>query len=147
VLGASPNFNVDWRWYKTQTAEDPGFNSVFLDQYRKNIMNFLDYRVVMPPQHEDVGGRLLALADELFDTTVDMESRGSTDRMLEVLQMLDEVIGLIPEYNVATRNSLEELSQFLRTPTLRAATHGLPTFTKFFGRGQQYLSWTPARTE
>ncbi|MEQ8815095.1 MAG: class I SAM-dependent methyltransferase [Thalassobaculum sp.] len=146
VFGASPNFGVDWRWYKTLTGEDPGFNSVFLDQYRKNIMNFLDYRVVMPPQDEDVGARVLALADDLFDTTVDMETRGTNDRLPHVLQILDEITRFATEDNAVTRKSLEELSAFLSNPSLSSAIGGLPTFTGFFGRGQQYLSFV-RRTE
>jgi SAM-dependent methyltransferase len=141
ILGASPDFAVDWRWYKTMTDGDPGFNGVFLDQYRRNIMNFLDYRVVLPAQDETVGSRLLTLADSLFDITVDMETRAANDRLPEVLGILDEIVGLIPPDNTVTRTSLRELRTFLTNPSLGAAIGGLNSFSSFFGRGQQYLSF------
>lgn len=56
LLGCSPRFLTDWRWYK----QAPSGNQWAIDAYWQQAHNLLDYRAVGPPRHEDANRRLMA---------------------------------------------------------------------------------------
>lgn len=55
VLGCSPRFLMDWRWYKDSK---PG-NQWAIDSYWAQAHNLLDYRRVEPPRSEDKNRALM----------------------------------------------------------------------------------------
>jgi len=56
VLGCSPRFLMDWRWYKDG---QPG-NQWAIDSYWKNCHNLLDYRKVEPEKEESLNRILMS---------------------------------------------------------------------------------------
>jgi SAM-dependent methyltransferase len=44
VLGSSPRFAADWRWFKSLWGPHRDFNTHFLDAYHAALHNFLDHR-------------------------------------------------------------------------------------------------------
>jgi 2-polyprenyl-3-methyl-5-hydroxy-6-metoxy-1,4-benzoquinol methylase len=50
VLGSSPRFAADWRWFKSLWGNEKDFNPHFLSEYHANLHNFLDYRRVPSPR-------------------------------------------------------------------------------------------------
>ncbi len=55
VLGCSPRFLLDWRWYKDAR---PG-NQWAIDAYWQQAHNLMDYRRVDDPRHADVNQELM----------------------------------------------------------------------------------------
>ncbi len=55
VLGCSPRFLLDWRWYK---EAKPG-NQWAIDAYWQQAHNLMDYRRVDDPRHADVNQELM----------------------------------------------------------------------------------------
>jgi len=55
VVGCSPRFLMDWRWYKDGT---PG-NAWAIESYWKNCHNLYDYRKVEPEKAEDENQALM----------------------------------------------------------------------------------------
>jgi len=49
VLGTSPSFIVDWRWYKTIYGGNQEINQRTLRQYWQNVHNLLDQSRTFPP--------------------------------------------------------------------------------------------------
>jgi len=74
VLGCSPRFLVDWRWYKDGT---PG-NAWAIESYWKNCHNLYDYRITHDPQ--TVGqGEVLMEQCEHVRACVGLYERGEMD--------------------------------------------------------------------
>ena len=48
VLGSSPRFAADWRWFKGLCGLERDFNRHVLAEYRAGIHNFFDHRCVLP---------------------------------------------------------------------------------------------------
>ena len=48
VLGSSPRFAADWRWFKGLCGPDRDFNRHVLTEYRSGLHNFFDHRTVLP---------------------------------------------------------------------------------------------------
>lgn len=70
VLGCSPRFLLDWRWYKEAT---PG-NQWAIDAYWAQAHNLYDYRSVNPPKPERVNRELMARCLAVRDTLRAYES-------------------------------------------------------------------------
>jgi len=140
VLGCSPRFHGDARWYKALTTEDPGFNQLTVESYRANILNLLDCRVSLPPQDPAHGELLQNMADELFDAAMAQSTGGWPSGIGSPGNRVAILAELVDKYSPVTGRSLWELATFLERPSISAAMSGLPTYSGFFGRGQAYLS-------
>jgi len=146
VLGCSPRFHADARWYKTITDEDPGFNVMAVEAYRANVVNLLDCRVNLPPGDLVHGAMLVDMARELYDSVMACESAGrwpeGSDRLV---RLVDGISARLDTESPITSRSLWELAKFLERPSFSAAITDLPTFAGFFGRGQAYVSFVKRR--
>ena len=67
VLGCSPRFLMDWRWYK----ESDSSNQWAIDSYWQQAHNLLDYRVVEPARDEADNRRLMT---ECEQTRIDVRN-------------------------------------------------------------------------
>lgn len=142
VFGASPHYLTDWRWYKQIGGVDPGFNALARDGYHANSLNFLDYRVALPPQPVEIGQAVMARATALFTLMVEMESKGSTRRMGEAVDLLNAMAAPLESHSPRTAASLREVSRFLAAPAGTSPGTAFDDFRSFFGRGQQYVSFS-----
>jgi len=78
LLGCSPRFLVDWRWYKEST---PG-NQWAIDCYWRNAHNLYDYRTVKPERSEQENRDLMDQCLKVRDEVAAIE-RGEYQTTLE----------------------------------------------------------------
>lgn len=136
--GASPAQFVDWRWYKILHGDQTRFHEHTREQFLANLVNGMDYRVLLSPQDPEIGAAILEQATALFHDALAAEASPPVDLppfATRVRQLEDLVRPLSP----STADSLEECAAFLE-----AAAPSLGSFESFrglFGRGQSYLSF------
>ncbi|QOI43109.1 class I SAM-dependent methyltransferase [Leptospira interrogans serovar Canicola] len=137
VLGSSPKFIEDWRWYKDINSKTKGYNQVALDSYYRKNLNFLDYRFRFIEHSKEFGMNLEELCDETWTIMCSIEkneNNGGWDRLFENLSSIhDLILQPAPE----TAKALEEVTIWLKDGDLN---NPLPRFSNWWGRGQQYLS-------
>jgi SAM-dependent methyltransferase len=72
LLGCSPRFLLDWRWYKDSTQG----NQWAIDAYWRQCHNLLDYRKVTPEQTEDQNRDLMDRCLKIRDAVAAFEQGG-----------------------------------------------------------------------
>lgn len=139
IYGQSPHFVDDWRWYKSIWGEIKDFNARAKVAYLRNVVNFLDYRIELPPHSVEVGERITLIADTIHGLMQDYELRrleGTRERAADLLRELSEIVATM---SPITMDSLREAADFVSRDGVDL--HRLSTFASYFGRGQQYLSF------
>jgi hypothetical protein len=139
VYGQSPHFVEDWRWYKNVWGDAKDFNLRAKAAYLRNVVNFLDYRVELPPHSVEIGERVSMLSDSISGLQQDYQLRSidaSRERAGELLRELAETVSQI---SPITAGSLREVAEFVSGNN--RDVHSLAAFASYFGRGQQYLSF------
>lgn len=68
VLGCSPRFLQDWRWYK-----EGGGNQWAIDSYWSQCHNLLDYRTVSPPRSREWNEALMEACQRMRDDVAKLE--------------------------------------------------------------------------
>ncbi len=142
VFGASPRFLTDWRWYKAIGA-DGRFNELAIDQYWANLHNLLDYRQLSSPRDPSDNQRLCD-ACVTVRRAVQQYERDRDRRVLTViLAGLDVIVTIVRAFSAETADALAELRDVLARPSLDAnEVAASRRFGPWFGRGQQYLSFS-----
>jgi len=137
VYGTCPKFLTDWRWYKEIVGEDRGFNDNALEAYYRTNLNLLDYRFEFAPHSVELGQRLEELGTQSWYLMCQIE-KGDEKGWSEIWETLDEICALINQIAPETVASIEEASLCLKgnTPDLY-----MRHFPKWWGRGQQYISF------
>ncbi len=145
VYQSSPQFFADMRWYKGLYGEHRKFNELARAQYLTNIGNLIDYRVSVPPMSADIGAKLLEHGEMIFDVMLELEEKGTTPELCKkASQLLLDTARLASHISAETSKSLEEAAAFMLLERADAS-YPLPSFSSFFGRGQQYLSFIKKR--
>ena len=147
ILGSSPGFATDWRWFKGIYGDQRRFNEHFLMEYWKNAHNFLDYRELPQSYNPDTNFELESKAFELLHLISEHEDayldrKDSTACAHNVWHALNEFISLIPANFVAAQNGLKEVSQLIQVPgsiTIQAVQE-MTCFQSLFGRETIYVS-------
>lgn len=143
VFGASPQFLTDWRWYKSITTSPGGFNDLAVNEYWENVHNLFDYRGLYGARNRDENKRLYAACSSVRDLVRAFENQRDSATISQVVAALETIILNARSFSSETALSLEE---FCRTITqsndLPAALAAAPSFGAWFGRGQQYLSFS-----
>lgn len=141
VYGSSPHFITDWRWHKECVGADQRFNEIGLDAYFSNVANLTDYRTTVPPHSTAEGRELLRLADAVFDLMVEHETHARADALPEagaaLLTLADRLSAVLP----GAAEALSAAGRFVLAAD-GGALSTLEPMRGFFGRGQQYLSFT-----
>jgi hypothetical protein len=141
VYQSSPQFFVDMRWYKGLFGGHRKFNELARAQYFANIGNLIDYRVSASPIAPEKGAKLLDHGEKLFDTMLELEEKGATCELCQkAAQILSNTADLASEISAETSLSLREAATFMLSQS-SATQPPLSSFSSFFGRGQQYLSF------
>jgi SAM-dependent methyltransferase len=134
VLGSSPRFTIDWRWYKTLRARPFGFNERAATSYYANVLNLLDYRVELPPHDPALGRAVLAVTDRLWRLSGCAET-GEPCSLAEAAATLEELAVLVAPHSRDTAGTLSGVARAMQRGVLPEAEP-----VSHFGRGQQYLS-------
>ena len=142
-LSASPNFFVDWRWYKSLVGEAREFNIPAIEQYWENMHNLIDYRVTSPSRDGMLNQRLYALCTKARATLERYEHTHDKDHFSEFAQLVGEISSDLKGCMPDAAEALNEAKSLLDVPEFDAgAVSSLEKFNSLFGRGQQYISFT-----
>jgi SAM-dependent methyltransferase len=139
VLGSSPNYMNDWRWYKQIIGEESSSVAGAEESYWRNLHSFIDHRSVLPQREVGSNKRLLQKADRLYRRIHTMEKTGKEYAMADLARDLKEVNALIGLPKSQVSLALQEYIKALKT-----YQGSWPVFRKFsalWGRGQQYISF------
>jgi SAM-dependent methyltransferase len=138
ILGCSPRFLIDWRWYKSIVGRRCTDNSFAIDSYYELGLNLLDYRVSLPPAKRNVVRRIESLSQEICAGVFARENGEGEFSRRQLLAAMKLLAKILSEYSPETCRSAESFIEYLRTNLKRERT--LTDFRKWWGRGQQYLS-------
>ncbi|MCE9563656.1 MAG: class I SAM-dependent methyltransferase [Planctomycetes bacterium] len=140
VLGSSPQFAQDWRWFKSLCGENRDFNRHILAEYHANLHNFLDHRTQLPARDARRNAQLEAGALVVAESLRMWEaSEGDGD---EVELTVRKLIAGICDLPTAYSSALNEFLDAFAEPRLTAETVAeLPHFGPLFGRETVYLSF------
>ena len=139
--GASPSFATDWRWYKELYGSARDFNQRAADAYRRNIVNFLDWRTgSLRPLEENLGETIIALCDEIVEIVLGSADEPATERATRVVEPLHSLQTLVAPISPVTAEAIAEATSMFESG--RFERFGEPTaFLSFFGRAQQHVTF------
>jgi len=140
VLGSSPQFSQDWRWFKSLCGTNREFNRHMLAEYHANLHNFLDHRTQLPARDARRNAQLetgaLAVAESL---RVWEAGEGDGEEVeLTVRKLIAGISDLPTTYSAALNEFLDAFAEPRLTPeTVAAMSH----FGPLFGRETLFLSF------
>ncbi len=151
MLGTSPVFYRDWRWFKSLHGggREGIFNEQFRDSYMANCHNFADHRFVYPARTATDNSALETACRNLHRSAVDfaksghVNSRPAHDTMERVLCGIDEMADELSTVSPHFRDALQEAGDALsadHTDVSRIANQQY--FSALFGRETVYVSLT-----
>jgi len=134
IIGSSPSFVTEWRWYKELFGEARAYNARAGVAYAANAINFLDYRVTLPSHDPAIGGEIGTTCDEIYRVMQAIEAGSAIDPV----PLFARLAGVVRPFSSLTADSIEEIIALLDAPSTPPET---PKFASFFGRGTQYVSF------
>jgi SAM-dependent methyltransferase len=148
VLGASPNFLSDWRWYKNIHGNQAGYNEIAIRSFHENLHNHIDYRFQFAPREEAENLELLAHCRAVID--LERTFREIRDPILveQIIEVCLTIGHIIRKFSDPTADSLDDFLKVLNAGVKEGISP--PNFGRFspwFGRGEQYLSFVRQRED
>jgi 2-polyprenyl-3-methyl-5-hydroxy-6-metoxy-1,4-benzoquinol methylase len=141
-LGTSPSFVQDWRWYKAIPRNSKTWNDVAQAEYRRWEPFLIDYRLQPADCIPAVTAGLEAACEEALDIHHEIWHSNSVNdipRFADCLLVIRAMIaGPAPETARAISDYMNGLEKLVEGHT--GADFG--SFRRWFGRGQQYLSFS-----
>jgi len=138
LLGTSPRFLQDWRWFKDPSALDENTTlTSAVSSYRRNIHSLLDARFTGQARLDDEANSSLIEVTSRIATRVRGHISGNVPYESEefggdVMHMIKATEGLRPQ----TVQSLQGLADW----SVSRDPSDLAQFRRLWGRGQQYIS-------
>jgi 2-polyprenyl-3-methyl-5-hydroxy-6-metoxy-1,4-benzoquinol methylase len=140
VLGSSPRFAADWRWFKGLCGTERDFNRHVLTEYRAGIHNFFDHRCVLPARDPARNAEFESAALAVAKSVERWEAAeaGSDEVEAAVRRVVAGMADLPANWSAALEEFLDTFADPQLTPE---AVAGLPLFGPLFGRETIYLSF------
>jgi 2-polyprenyl-3-methyl-5-hydroxy-6-metoxy-1,4-benzoquinol methylase len=140
VLGSSPRFAADWRWFKGLCGLERDFNRHVLAEYRAGIHNFFDHRCVLPSRDPARNAEFESAALAVARSLHQWESAEVEDEAVEtaVRRVMAGMSDLPANWSAAMDEFLDAFADPRLTPETVAE---LPLFGPLFGRETIYLSF------
>ncbi len=143
AFGASPRFLTDWRWYKAIASESDRFNELAVADYWSTVHNLIDYRDVWPARDPHENHRLYDACAAVRSAVQKYECDRDRAVLPAVLDGLETIAASTRTFSPATSRAVAAVRTLLESPALdAAAVAASPEFASWFGRGQQYLSFS-----
>jgi len=139
VLGSSPEFTTDMRWYKQLYGEQRNFNQNVAAAYLENMLNFLDYRITVPPHSTELGKAIRDVCRRIYRTMQQVEA-GADAKPVDAVSDIRGLAALV-ESSPRTSLAFRELADVLEARSVDDPNQQLREFVSYFGRGTQYLSF------
>ncbi len=147
VVGASPSFAEDWRWFKSLAGGDRKINEHILDEYWRKAHNYLDHRRHATPGDPDTANRMERLAYEILAAVEAHEDAHIAQptyvpsAAAKVRELLLEFVGALPAELPAVTALQEFADLAFRLPADAVdAVSQMQHFNSLFGRETSYLS-------
>ena len=141
LLGTSPSFIQDWRWYKAIPKANRTWNDVAREEYERWSGYFLDYRVNPVNSTASFGARLEHLCALALDCQHRIWRENGIEDIPRFLQHLagirETVAGGLP----GTAASITGFMQGILDLSAGNKDADFGAFRYWFGRGQQYVSF------
>ena len=147
-FASSPHIVTDWRWYKSVFSEEKkDYNARTTEQYWSLAHNFIDYRITAPGRSREANRTLYHLCKGIRDTTRLYEQQRDPSRIDEARNLLSKLVEHVRaaprDFTAELTGALEEARSFVLQDTIDgAAIANSRYFSSWFGRGQQYISFS-----
>jgi SAM-dependent methyltransferase len=140
---ASPHFSTDWRWYKSLTPGATDYNARGAEQYWANAHNLLDCTRLFAPRDPLANQQLYRQCEATRDLIRDYENTRDAGHITSIRARLADVEQSVRAFNPEVADAVQEVSALvISVPPDPKAVAGSPRFGPWFGRGQQYLSFS-----
>jgi SAM-dependent methyltransferase len=140
---ASPHYCSDWRWYKSLTPGATAYNARGIEQYWANAHNLLDCTRLFAARDPSLNRALYRQCEATRDLIRDYETRRDPATVGAIRDSLDGVEASVRLFSAAIADAIREVRALVATaPPDAKAIAVSPRFGPWFGRGQQYLSFT-----
>jgi SAM-dependent methyltransferase len=144
-FGASPHYSTDWRWYKSLTPSATEYSRRGLEQYWQNAHNLLDYRRLFPPRDAAANQQLHVMCLATRDLIRQYKTTRDVAAVEAIRDQLAEVEHSIRAFSDDIADAVHEAGALLsRDPPDGDAVAASRSFGPWFGRGQQYVSFSRA---
>lgn len=145
VMGASPSFAEDWRWFKGLCGQQRKLNDHFLSEYWSKAHNFLDYRqpitVRDPALNKELEKRALALLQAIEMHEEAHINGGSVSDCVDlVINKFDEFLAFVPSNSSSTISALHGIQETMGSLKQGKTVVDMQSFSSLFGRETVYLS-------
>jgi SAM-dependent methyltransferase len=140
---ASPHFCTDWRWYKALTPGATGYNARGAEQYWANAHNLLDCTRLFAPRDPLANQQLYRQCEATRDLIREYERSRDTGVVTSIRARLLDVEQSVGAFNPDIAGAVQEVNALVaRLPPDADAVAASRRFGPWFGRGQQYLSFS-----
>jgi SAM-dependent methyltransferase len=139
VLGTSPCFIQDWRWYKSIPMHAKSWNDIALEEYDRWSGFLLDYRIERPEQRTPASLDLACRA--AIEIQHEIWHNNSVELITEFNGALRAIRAIIADALPAAARSINDFVSGTKALVEDNPDADFGTFRTWFGRGQQYLSF------
>ena len=143
IFSSSPHYGIDWRWYKTLLPGTTEYNTRGIQQYWENAHNLFDYRRLFPSRDGGANKDLYRQCEAIRALVREYERTRDSSVVAGVRSRLDDMERATRLFSPDIADALGDARELLTAvpPSPQAiASSGL--FGPWFGRGQQYLSFS-----
>jgi ubiquinone/menaquinone biosynthesis C-methylase UbiE len=146
ILGSSPAFAQDWRWFKSLHGESRRFNAHFLEEYFAQCHSLLDHRAILPRGDSHANRKLEKACFGAIDATRSLEAAHARSAQSAALARLRELLAGVVALarQVVPAEVGEALEEGVALATGNAvsveAVAASEKFGALFGRETLYLS-------
>ena len=147
VYGVSPYFFVDWRWYKDVYGEKKNFNQVAIDCYRKNLHNLLDFRQQWGPRPAEENMKLLNICLEIRHLIACFAHERNRSHIEGISQNIHALEAMVRTFSKVTADALSDFNSALKKYPAIIPKTDWKSFSSWWGRGLQYLSFIRNKNE
>ena len=141
VLGMSPSFVQDWRWYKSIPQDANSWNTIALSEYERWAGYFLDYRIHPALLGQPPGAALESACLNALQIQHKIWHEGGLELVPEFAAILRTIRELIADAMPGTAKSIADFLSGLDAFLNGSVQADFGTFRSWFGRGQQYVSF------
>jgi SAM-dependent methyltransferase len=138
ILGSSPHFLTDWRWYKDVYGAACADNSSAVKAYESLGHNLIDYRHVYPAHSKEAFAELRDICDKIYERVFAQETTAKDYPAKEISDDVTRISQLAKSWSDETAESLSDFADKVFAGITSATRFG--AFTQLWGRGQQYIS-------
>ncbi|MFZ5354284.1 MAG: class I SAM-dependent methyltransferase [Bacillota bacterium] len=144
IYSSSPKIFSDWRWYK-QIFDDESkrINSHVIEQYWSLVHSFIAYDRVFDQRDEKANKILYRLCDDLRINIRYLRDIHDKSTLEEIKVLLKEITKEVNLFSTDVADALSEVLSLLKSNHISIeSVNKCINFARWFGRGQQYLSFT-----